>query len=115
MDDDHAKHPVEGDRPQVEQVRRAIQDHDIEVVISGAADLNRIFRGKRVPAARFLEHPDHPVHVSDYFWIMDTEENVIPPDVVSEGWWPSWDAGFGDVAPIPQLDTFRIVPWLERT
>jgi glutamine synthetase len=99
----------------VDEVRRSIRDHDIEVVIAGTADLNGIFRGKRVPAERFLDRPLHPVHVSDYFWIMDTEENVIPPDVAPEGWWPSWDTGFADVAPIPRLETFRIAPWLERT
>jgi glutamine synthetase len=116
MGEEHAGHPEPGEDPAlVEQMRRAIDDHGIEVVIAATADLNGIFRGKRVPTARFLEHPHHPVHVSNYFWIMDTEENVIPPDVVSEGWWPSWEAGFGDIAPVPQLDTFRIAPWLERT
>src|SRR5213592_1053933 len=98
MGEEHAGHHEPGEDPAlVEQVRRAIQDHDIEVVIAATADLNGIFRGKRVPTARFLEHPHHPVHVSNYFWIMDTEENVIPPDVVSEGWWPSWETGFGDI------------------
>ena len=109
------QHGTVDDPALIESVRRAIADNDIEVVISGTADLNGIFRGKRVPATRFAEHPLHPVHVSDYFWIIDTEEEVIPPDVVGEGWWPSWNSGFGDVAPIPQLETFRIVPWLDRT
>jgi len=110
-----AGHEPAADPALVDRVRRAIADHDVEVVIAGTADLNGLFRGKRVPAARFVEHPTHPVHVSDYFWIMDTEENVMPPEVVSHGWWPSWETGFGDVLPIPQLETFRIAPWLERT
>src|SRR5436309_37449 len=68
------QHGTVDDPALIESVRRAIADNDIEVVISGTADLNGIFRGKRVPATRFAEHPLHPVHVSDYFWIIDTEE-----------------------------------------
>ena len=65
-------------RPLVDQTRRTLEESGIEVVIAGASDLNGIFRGKRVPAARFVEHPLNPVHVSDYFWAMDIEELVMP-------------------------------------
>jgi len=101
--------------PLVEDLKRQIIERDIKVIIAAAADLNGIFRGKRVPAERFIEDPMEPVYVSDYFWIMDTEENVIPAEPGYKGWWPSWEAGFGDIAPIPDLSTFRVVPWLEQT
>jgi len=32
-----------------------------------------------------------------------------------DDWWPSWDLGFADVQPIPDLSTLRIVPWLDKT
>jgi glutamine synthetase len=101
--------------PLVDDVKRAIAEHGLEVIIAGAADLNGTFRGKRVPAVRFLEHPLASVAVSDYFWAMDTEETVIPREVGYTGWWPSWEQGFGDVAVFPDLSTFRVVPWLDRT
>jgi glutamine synthetase len=101
--------------PLIEDVQRRISENGIKVVIGAAADLNGIFRGKRVPVERFTEHPLEPVYVSDYFWAMDTEEMVIAPEPGYQGWWPSWEAGFGDVAPIPDLSTFRIVPWLDQT
>ena len=61
----------------VDSVRREVAEHGLEVIIAGAADLNGIFRGKRIPAARFVEHPLASVAVSDYFWAMDTEEAVV--------------------------------------
>ena len=102
-------------KPLVDEVRRVTAEHGLEVIIAGAADLNGIFRGKRVPAVRFCEHPLASVAVSDYFWAMDTEEAVVPKEAGYSGWWPSWDQGFGDVAVFPDLSTFRVVPWLDRT
>ena len=102
-------------RPLVDQTRRTLQESGIEVVVAGSSDLNGIFRGKRVPAARFVEHPLNPVHVSDFFWAIDSEENVMEREAGYPGWWPSWDLGFGDVLPIPDLATLRIAPWLDRT
>jgi glutamine synthetase len=99
----------------LEGVRNEIREKNLDVIIGAAADVNGIFRGKRIPAERFLEHPLHPVHVSDYFWIMDSEENVVPRESTYEGWWPSWEEGFGDIAPLPDLATFRVAPWLDRT
>jgi glutamine synthetase len=102
-------------RPLVDEARRTLEESGIEVVIAGASDLNGIFRGKRVPARRFIEHPLNPVHVSDYFWAMDTEELIMPREPGFPGWWPCWDTGFADVLPIPDLATLRIAPWLDRT
>jgi glutamine synthetase len=99
----------------VDSIRRAIEEKNLEVIIAGASDINGIFLGKRVPAARFAEHPLASVAVSDYFWVMDTEQNPIPPPPGYEGWWPSWKHGYGDVDAFPDLATFRVVPWLDRT
>lgn len=99
----------------IDGVRRAISEHGLKVIIAGAADINGLFRGKRIPVERFTAHPLEPVHVSDYYWAIDTEELVIPEEPSYPGWWPSWDAGFGDVAPIPDLQSFRVVPWLDAT
>ena len=97
------------------QTRRTLEESGVEVVVAGSSDLNGIFRGKRVPAARFVEHPLNPVHVSDFFWAIDSEENVMEREPGYPGWWPSWDLGFGDVLPIPDLATLRVAPWLDRT
>jgi len=62
-------------RPLIDQARRTLEENGIEVVVADASDLNGIFRGKRVPARRFVEHALNPVHVSDYYRAMDTERS----------------------------------------
>ena len=101
--------------PLVENVQRLIAENNLEVIIAGASDLNGIFLGKRVPAARFAERPLTSIAVSDYFWVMDTEQNPIPPPAGTSGWWPSWERGYGDIDAFPDLSTFRVVPWLDHT
>lgn len=113
--DDNAKDFLARQEELVDGVKQTVAENHLKVVVAGASDLNGIFRGKRVPTSRFIEHPLAPVNLSDYFWVMDTEEMVIPPEPGYGGWWPSWTQGFGDVAPIPDLATFRIAPWLDHT
>jgi glutamine synthetase len=101
--------------PLVNTVKLIITEHKLEVIIAGAADLNGIFRGERIPATRFILNPLASVAISDAFWVVDPETELEPKEPGYEGWWPSWDLGFGDVMVLPDLSTFRIVPWLDRT
>ncbi len=99
----------------VQQVREKISARGIEIVVGGGADVNGIFRAKRLPVQQFVKNPHAPFLFSDYFFAMDTEENVIPPPVRHPGWWPGWERGFGDFNAVPDLSTFRVAPWLNRT
>jgi glutamine synthetase len=102
--------------PLVEHVRRTIVENNLEVIIAGASDLNGLFLGKRIPAVCFGERPLASVPVGDVIWILDTEQDAIPPPPDPEAWWPSWSrGGYADIEAIPDLSTLRIVPWLERT
>ncbi len=102
-------------QPLLEATRSKMREAGTEVVIAAASDLNGVFRGKRVPAARFLADPLTPWHTADYFWAMDTEELVMEKEEGYDGWWPSWESGFVDIDPLADLSTFRIVPWLDKT
>lgn len=98
-----------------ERVSRLIEEHGIRIVILGGCDLSGIFRGKRLPAARFAMRPDHPIGFSDYLFAIDIEEQLIPRETSYQGWWPSWDTGLAEIQALPDLSTFRVVPWLDET
>ncbi len=110
-----AEHFLSLQEPLVENVRHFIVENNLEVIIAGASDLNGIFIGKRIPAVRFAERPLASAVVSDVFWILDAEHRDIPAPNDSETWWPAWDRGFADLDAFPDLSTFRVVPWLDRT
>ena len=46
---------------------------------------------------------------------MDWQDEVMPVPRGYEGWWPSWDRGFGDLAAVPDLETLRVIPWEDHT
>jgi glutamine synthetase len=103
------------DETAAEAVARRIQDERIEVVIAGGCDLNGVFRGKFVPAGVFGQAPAAPIPFCDGVWVFDLAEAVIPPPPGVRGWWPSFEAGAGDFLALPDLSTFRRVPWLADT
>ena len=93
------------------QVERLIADHGVEVVKVGGADMDGVYRGKRVVTEYFLDgcraggFPQ-----CDVIFGWDIAEQVI--DGLALG---TADTGFADIIMQPDLDTFRIVPWEERT
>ncbi len=99
----------------VERVRKAIADAGVAIVVVGGCDLPGILRGKRRPASLFAQDPTTVVGFSDYLFAIDIEEQLIPREPSYEGWWPSWDTGLAEIAAVPDLSTFRLAPWLERT
>ncbi|MFI8829211.1 glutamine synthetase family protein [Streptomyces sp. NPDC053431] len=96
-------------------VRETIEKNDIETVIVGGSDINGVFRGKRISAHQFHADPSAPVLFADYLLIMDLHQDVVPPPPEFEGWWPTWEGGFGDIDAIPDLASFRLAGWLDRT
>jgi glutamine synthetase len=99
----------------VEDIKELFGKHAIDTVLIGGCDINGIFRGKRIPAWRFLENPSAPVHFADFLCIMDWQDEVMQVPRGYAGWWPSWDRGFGDLAAVPDLETLRVIPWEDRT
>jgi glutamine synthetase len=98
-----------------ESVARRIPDEHIETVIAGGCDLNGVFRGKFIPAARFQHDPAAPIPFCDVIYVFDPQEALISPPASVGGWWPRMDTGFGDFHALPDLSTFRKVPWLVDT
>jgi glutamine synthetase len=98
----------------VDVVRDQIAEHSIDVVIAGYADLNGAFLGKRIPTRRFLQNPLASLAIPAAMWALDTFTGhpIASKPPKYDGWWP----GFGTaINNFPDLESFRVVPWLDRT
>jgi len=86
-----------------------------EIVVAGA-DTNGILRGKRIGAERFVMDPTAGIPISDLIFALDVYGEVVLRPKDFEGWWPSGETtGYADVVLVPDLTTFRALPWTDRT
>lgn len=104
-----------GHRTAADEVAQVIRDRDIQTLIVGAPDINGVFRGRRVKAEHFVADPTRPFDIAKYIYIVDLEQELIPPEPGTEGWWPDWSDGFGSYRGFADFATFRVAEWLDRT
>lgn len=97
-----------------QQAKAFIEENGIETVLIGGSDVNGIFRSKRIPAWRFVQDPEDPIHFADVMCVMDVADGIVEPPANYEGWFPSWEVGFGDLKATPDLGTLRSIPWADR-
>jgi glutamine synthetase len=96
--------------------RELVDSRALEWVIIAGPDLNGILRGKSVAADRFAADPEAPLPVSDLVFALDPRGEVVTRPSGFEGWWPSGDTtGHEDILLVPDLQTFRALPWSEGT
>ncbi|HEV7235687.1 MAG TPA: glutamine synthetase family protein [Ktedonobacteraceae bacterium] len=93
----------------IADIKRDIEDGKIEFVKIGAADIEGVYRGKRVSAQHFLNSFDDGFAQCDVLYGWDIAENVLPNLKVS-----NWERGFADIVMRPDLSTFAMVPWEEN-
>lgn len=95
----------------VDAVRAGIEGGDIETVVVAFTDMQGRLQGKYLHAPYFLEHAlADGVEGCNYLLAVDTDMNTVEGYAIS-----SWESGYGDMEFELDLDTFRWVPWLERT
>jgi len=87
-------------------IRQLINEDKIEYIKIGAADIEGVFRGKRVAARYFLDALEDGFAQCDVLFGWDIAENVLPDLRFS-----NWERGFADIVMKPDLETFAIVPW----
>ena len=89
-------------------VRATIQQKGIEWVRQEAVDLDGVVRGKRTRSGRFLgDLSGSPI--TDIHFAMSIGEDYY------ENTWGPWREGIlGDMLIVPDLATFRAVPWEDR-
>lgn len=93
----------------ITEVKRLIDEGEVEYIKIGAPDIEGVYRGKRVAARFFLDSLSSGFAQSDVIFGWDMAENILPNLKAS-----NWDRGFADIVMEPDLSTFAIVPWEER-
>ena len=88
------------------RIKQIIEGHNIDVVKVGGADYDGIYRGKRLPADVFLAGVEHGYAQGDVLFGWDIAEELVP-----NLHFTNWDTGYADLRMLPDLATFRTVPW----
>ena len=88
------------------EIKRLIENDDIEYVKIGTPDIEGVYRGKRIAARHFLNSLEEGFAQCDVIFGWDIAENILPNLKVS-----NWEHGFADVILKPDLSTFNLVPW----
>jgi glutamine synthetase len=102
--------PVSGNLT-VEELTVLVAARKIDTVIIGFTDMQGRLVGKRTSARLFLEElAEHGAECCNYLLAVDVEMNTVDGYPMS-----SWETGYGDMAMMPDLNTLRVVPWLEAT
>ncbi len=83
---------------------------DIDTVLVCLVDMQGRLMGKRFHAVNFVESAYKETHCCDYLLATDLE--MATPDGYAAS---SWERGYGDYIMQPDLDTIRLIPWLEGT
>ena len=98
-------------QPDVEELSRLVDADEIDTVVVAFPDLQGRLMGKRVTGRFFRSHVlDHGIDACSYLLAVDVDMTPLP------GYrFASWETGYGDVLCRPDLQTLRVLPWLDKT
>lgn len=99
------------ERRDPKELEALIRRGEIDTVLTVFPDhLGRLL-GKRVVGRYFLDHVLHDgVHACIYLFTVDMEMEPLPGFRLT-----SWERGYGDMKLVPDLGTWRRIPWLPAT
>src|SRR4030095_11723587 len=88
-----------------------IRSGEIDTVLTVFPDGMGRLMGKRVVGRYFLDHVlEDGVHACIYLFTVDMEMEPLPGFTLT-----SWERGYGDMKMVPDLSTWRPIPWLPKT
>jgi glutamine synthetase len=93
-----------------DQLKQAVSAGDVDTVLACAVDMQGRLIGKRFLARFFVESAHDETHGCNYLLANDIDMEPVPGYKAA-----SWTKGYGDFVMKPDLNTIRIVPWLEKT
>ncbi|NNF81087.1 MAG: glutamine synthetase, partial [Rhizobiales bacterium] len=94
----------------LEELKKLVADGQIDTVVAAQVDMQGRLMGKRFQAEFFVESAWEETHSCNYLQATDLEMYTV------EGYAStSWSSGYGDYTMKPDLNTLRLVPWLEGT
>src|SRR5438552_4619781 len=89
-----------------------LRELGVDTVVVAFTDMQGRLMGKRYHVDFFLEEIEagHEAEGCNYLMALDMEMDPQPGYAMA-----SWERGYGDFGLQPDLDTLRVVPWLEAT
>ena len=95
----------------LDELREEVEGGTIDTVLTCFTDMQGRLMGKRVDGEFFLEDAaSHGIEGCDYLLALDMEMDPVPGYDVA-----NWERGYGDFHVVPDLETLRRIPWLDRT
>ncbi|MDE0943640.1 MAG: glutamine synthetase family protein [Alphaproteobacteria bacterium] len=93
-----------------EELKTAGESGKLDTVLAVMVDMQGRLMGKRMHIDFFIDSAWEETHCCNYLLATDMEMETI------EGYSAtSWQAGYGDYIMKPDLNTLRLIPWLEGT
>jgi glutamine synthetase len=93
------------------QLREEGEAGAIDTVVAAFTDMQGRLFGKRIQVDYFLDEvADHEIEGCNYLLALDMEMDPVPGYELA-----NWEKGYGDFAIVPDLETLRRIPWLDRT
>src|SRR5436305_4097260 len=94
-----------------DELRSEAQGGSNDTVVAAFTYMQGRLMGKRINASFFLEEvAEHGIEGCDYLLALDMEMDPVPGYELA-----NWEKGYGDFAIVPDLQTLRRIPWLDRT
>src|SRR5919201_3624171 len=95
----------------LDELRSEVESGAIDTVLTCFTDMQGRLMGKRVVGEFFLEDAaSHGIEGCNYLLALDMEMDPVPGYDMA-----NWEQGYGDFHLVPDVDTLRRIPWLERT
>src|SRR5215212_11576414 len=95
----------------LDELRQEVSTGSIDTVVAAFTDMQGRLVGKRIQGEYFVEDVvDHGIEGCDYLLALDMEMDPVPGYEMA-----NWESGYGDFRIVPDLETLRRIPWLDRT
>lgn len=91
-------------------LKKLVSAGDIDTVLTCAVDMQGRLIGKRFLAKYFVESAYEETHGCNYLLANDIDMEPVPGYKAA-----SWTKGYGDFVMKTDLNTIRVIPWLEKT
>ena len=93
-----------------DELKAEVADGKIDTVLTCLVDMQGRLMGKRFLAKHFVDSAWKETHCCNYLLATDLE--MATPDGFDS---TSWQSGYGDYVVKPDLETLRVIPWIEGT
>jgi glutamine synthetase len=95
----------------VDDLRSEAEEGTIDTVVTAFTDMQGRLFGKRIQVEFFLDEVlEHPIEGCNYLLALDMEMDPVRGYEMA-----NWESGYGDFAIVPDIQTLRRIPWLDRT